>query len=79
MGDVPYGISRHSADVFVNPELFDLEWCAGAPPEPAFCDDDFTREWGQNWGFPLYRWDRMEEDGFAWWKRHVRRLCEVFG
>lgn len=79
MGDVPYGISRHSADVFANPELFDLDWCAGAPPEPTFRDDQFTMEWGQNWGFPLYRWDRMEADDFAWWKRRVRRLCDVFG
>ncbi|MEM7015202.1 MAG: 4-alpha-glucanotransferase, partial [Verrucomicrobiota bacterium] len=78
MGDVPYGISRHSADVFANPELFQLDWCAGAPPEPTFQDDEFTMRWGQNWGFPLYDWDRMEQDDFAWWKRRVKRLCQVF-
>lgn len=78
MGDVPYGISRNSADVFAHPELFDLKWCAGAPPEPTFQDDEFTMRWGQNWGFPLYRWNEMEKDGFAWWKRRVARLCQVF-
>ena len=78
MGDVPYGISRHSADVFANPELFDMQWCAGAPPEPTFQDDEFTMRWGQNWGFPLYNWARMERDDFAWWKQRTRRLCQVF-
>ena len=43
-----------------------------------FQDDEFTMRWGQNWGFPLYNWDRMEQDDFAWWKRRVKRLCEIF-
>ncbi|MEM1296499.1 MAG: 4-alpha-glucanotransferase, partial [Verrucomicrobiota bacterium] len=67
MGDVPFGLSRCSADVFSEPEWFDLEWCGGAPPETNFKDDDFVVRWGQNWGIPHYRWDRMAADGFQWW------------
>ncbi len=79
MGDVPFGLSRCSADVFSDPELFDLEWCGGAPPETNFKDDEFVIRFGQNWGIPLYRWDVMAKDGFSWWKRRISKLCEVFG
>ena len=78
MGDVPFGISWCSADVFFQPEQFDLEWCGGAPPETYFKDDIFVQRWGQNWGIPLYHWDAMEADGFAWWRRRVNKLTEMF-
>ena len=78
MGDVPIGISWCSADVFFQPEQFDLDWCGGAPPETYFKDDIFVQRWGQNWGIPLYRWDTMEADGFAWWRRRVGKLTEIF-
>jgi len=72
MGDMPFGVSYYSADVFSQPHLFDLDWSGGAPPEPFFKDDEFTQKWGQNWGIPLYRWDRMQEEDFAWWHRRLR-------
>ena len=78
MGDVPFGISWCSADVFFHPEEFDLDWCGGAPPESYFKDDPFVQKWGQNWGIPLYDWDRMEADGFRWWGRRIRKLTDVF-
>ncbi len=78
MGDMPIGISWCSADVFFQPEQFDLDWCGGAPPETYFKDDIFVQRWGQNWGIPLYRWDVMEADGFAWWRRRVGKLTEIF-
>ena len=79
MGDVPIGISVASADVFFERHLFDMEWSGGAPAEGNFAEDPFTAKWGQNWGIPLYRWDVMEKDGFAWWSRRVRKLAEIFG
>ncbi len=78
MGDIPFGISWCSADVFFQPEQFDLEWCGGAPPETYFKDDIFVQRWGQNWGIPLYRWDVMRADGFQWWRQRVGKLTEVF-
>jgi 4-alpha-glucanotransferase len=78
MGDIPFGVSRSSADVWAQPEQFDLQWCGGAPPEPLFQPDEFTKTWGQNWGIPLYRWDIMEHDGFAWWRRRVRQTTRFF-
>jgi len=78
MGDMPFGVSRHSADVWAKPEQFDLNWSGGAPPEPMFQPDAFTAKWGQNWGVPIYRWDRMEQDGYAWWKNRVRGVARIF-
>lgn len=78
MGDVPIGVSRRSADVFSERGEFDLEWCGGAPPETVFKHDLFIQRWGQNWGIPLYRWDRMEAANFPWWRRRIGKLTEVF-
>ena len=78
MGDVPIGVSVASADVFFERYLFDMEWSGGAPAEGNFAEDPFTAKWGQNWGIPLYRWEVMEHDGFAWWTRRIRKLAEVF-
>ena len=78
MGDVPFGISYYSADVFARPDQFALEWSGGAPPEPYFKDDKFTQKWGQNWGIPLYRWDAMRADNFSWWRQRVRGVCGIF-
>ncbi|MEM6820701.1 MAG: 4-alpha-glucanotransferase [Verrucomicrobiota bacterium] len=78
MGDIPFGVSRHSADVWAQPELFDLDWSGGAPPEPLFQGDPFVKNWGQNWGVPLYRWQKMEESDYDWWKRRVRHVAQYF-
>ena len=70
IGDVPIYVPLDSADVWSNPELFqldqDLNPCdvAGVPP------DAFTAD-GQLWGNPLYRWDVMERSDFAWWKARL--------
>lgn len=78
MGDVPFGVNYYSADVWAEPELFDLRWSGGAPPEPAFLDDEFIQKWGQNWGVPLYRWPLHRATRFAWWRRRVRKIEEAF-
>ena len=59
MGDIPFGISYYSADVFTERNIFHLDWSGGAPPEPYFKDDQFTIKWGQNWGIPVYDWPAM--------------------
>lgn len=78
MGDVPIGISVASADVYFERYLFDMNWSGGAPAEGNFAEDPFTAKWGQNWGIPLYRWDVMEHDNFAWWTRRIAKLAEIF-
>jgi len=70
-GDLPIGISRTSVDAWVYPEIFNMDSQAGAPPD-AFSAD------GQNWGFPTYNWERMAEDGYAWWKARLAKMSEYF-
>ena len=70
-GDLPIGVSADSADAFYHPELFNLDSCAGAPP------DYFSKD-GQNWGFPTYNWDEMAKDDFAWWKKRLKKMSEYF-
>ncbi|MBS0635219.1 MAG: 4-alpha-glucanotransferase, partial [Verrucomicrobia bacterium] len=80
-GDIPILINRDSADVWQHPELFDLSYSAGAPP-------DYYAQEGQNWGFPIYRWDVLEKRGYSWWKErlqlaeklyHIYRLDHIVG
>ena len=78
MGDIPFGVSYYSADVFAHPNEFMLDWFGGAPPEPLFKDDAFTQKWGQNWGIPLYRWSVMRGNNFQWWRERVRATRRVF-
>ena len=70
-GDLPIGISRTSVDAWLYPELFHMNSQAGAPPD-AFSAD------GQNWGFPTYNWEKMAEDGYAWWKSRMAKMSEYF-
>jgi 4-alpha-glucanotransferase len=37
---------------------------------------DYFSETGQLWGNPLYDWQRMRRDGFAFWRARVRRQLE---
>ncbi|MEZ5282233.1 MAG: 4-alpha-glucanotransferase [Acidimicrobiales bacterium] len=78
MGDIPIGVSRYSADVFFGRDDFDLDWCGGAPPETMFKHDAFIRKWGQNWGIPLYRWDKMRSEDYPWWRQRIEKLTSVF-
>lgn len=70
-GDLPIGISRNSVDAWMEPELYNMEWQAGAPT------DDFAVK-GQNWGFPTYNWAKMQADGFAWWRQRFQQMSEYF-
>jgi len=78
MGDIPFGVSYYSADVFAHPERFALDWSGGAPPEPYFKDDKFTQKWGQNWGIPIYNWSQMRQHNFDWWRQRIDGVKDIF-
>ncbi|MBB4806439.1 4-alpha-glucanotransferase [Chryseobacterium defluvii] len=70
-GDLPIGIYRYSVEAWTEPELFGMDFQAGAPP------DQFT-ELGQNWEFPTYNWEAMKEDDYRWWKNRFKALEQYF-
>jgi 4-alpha-glucanotransferase len=71
LGDIPILLSPNSADVWWHQDYFDLSAAVGAPP------DQFSDE-GQNWGFPLYRWDQLRADDFAWWRKRLQLAAHYF-
>ena len=66
IGDLPIYVSGDSADVWANPDQFQLDK-EGLPTEVAGCPPDGFSADGQLWGNPLFRWDRMKQDGYRWW------------
>ncbi|HEY5672214.1 MAG TPA: 4-alpha-glucanotransferase [Malonomonas sp.] len=76
-GDLPIFVAADSADVWTNRHLFFLDdndqatLVAGVPP-------DYFSKTGQRWGNPLYRWDRMAENGFSWWRARFIWNLEMF-
>ena len=77
IGDVAIFVSYDSADVWTNPHIFELDKdlepirVSGVPP-------DYFSATGQRWGNPLYRWDVLRKEGFAWWIDRVRRARALY-
>jgi 4-alpha-glucanotransferase len=77
LGDVAIFVNMDSADVWIHPDLFELDddlkpiRIAGVPP-------DYFSPTGQRWGNPLYRWDVLAESGFDWWVERIRRACSLY-
>jgi 4-alpha-glucanotransferase len=76
LGDAPIYAAMDSAEVWARRDLFQFgpdglpESVAGVPP-------DYFSATGQLWGNPLYRWDRLEAEGFAWWIARARAALEA--
>ena len=77
IGDLPIYVAMDSADLWAEPEFFQLgedhvpTEVSGVPP------DYFTAD-GQLWGNPLYDYDAMKKDGFGWWIRRVEGATRLF-
>lgn len=67
-GDMPIYVAWDSADVWTNRALFDLA-PDGAPRMEAGVPPDYFSKDGQLWGNPVYNWDEMKKDNFAWWRK----------
>lgn len=76
IGDMPIFVAHNSADVWQNPELFDLQK-DGSPRVVAGVPPDYFSSTGQRWGNPLYRWTRMKKDGYQWWIQRIKRGLEL--
>jgi 4-alpha-glucanotransferase len=76
VGDIPIFVSYDSADVWTHPDLFKLDE-HGKPVVVAGVPPDYFSRTGQLWGNPIYDWDRMRRDEFAWWTERVRASFEM--
>ncbi len=52
MGDLPFLVSRDSADVWAHQSYFKMHLSSGAPPDMYFAG-------GQRWGMPPYDWPKI--------------------
>jgi len=52
MGDLPFLVSRDSADVWAHQDYFKLDLASGAPPDMLYSQ-------GQRWGMPPYNWPNI--------------------
>lgn len=77
IGDIPIYVAYDSSDVWANSELFllgdnrEMTEVAGVPP------DYFSKD-GQLWGNPLYDWEKMQDDGYDWWRQRISFMTELF-
>ncbi|MGH9366806.1 MAG: 4-alpha-glucanotransferase [Thermoanaerobaculia bacterium] len=76
VGDVPIYVAHHSADVWARRELFALD-AEGMPETVAGVPPDYFSDTGQLWGYPLYRWDRVREEGYSWWAARLRAALRL--
>jgi len=76
IGDLPFYVSRDSADVWSNKSLFsifkngDLIFQSGVPP-------DYFSSTGQLWGTPTYFWSKHKKTNFDWWRKRFKRQFEL--
>ena len=77
IGDLPIYVSLDSVDVWAHPELFQLDENRN-PREVSGCPPDGFSADGQLWGNPLFDWEAMEKDDYAWWVRRIGYLCNVY-
>ncbi|MBO8217445.1 4-alpha-glucanotransferase [Prochlorococcus marinus] len=76
IGDLPFYVSRDSADVWSNKSLFsifkngDLIFQSGVPP-------DYFSSTGQLWGTPTYFWSKHKSTNFNWWRKRFKRQFEL--
>jgi len=80
IGDAPIFVAPDSADVWANPELFQLDEKTGRSTFVAGVPPDYFSADGQLWGNPLYAWDNHAKNGFAWWIKRIEAnlaWCDV--
>lgn len=71
MGDLPFLVSRDSADVWAHSDHFKIDFASGAPPD--FC---FSK--GQRWGMPPYDWEGVFASGAHSVKDKLRYASDFY-
>ena len=75
IGDLAIFVAHDSADVWANQRYFKLDR-RGEPLVVAGVPPDYFSPTGQRWGNPIYRWDALAADGYAWWIARARHALE---
>lgn len=76
IGDIPIFVASDSADVWANQNLFQLD-ADGKPNLVAGVPPDYFSATGQLWGNPLYDWDALKKDNYAWWIDRIEAMLSL--
>lgn len=78
MGDMPIYVAydsvetwKYRKDLFMLGKNGEPTLRAGVPPD-AFSDE------GQLWGNPVYDWEKMQKNGYRWWKNRIEYEFTLF-
>jgi 4-alpha-glucanotransferase len=77
IGDIPIYVNYDSSDVWIHPEIFNLDnakrpaYVAGVPP-------DYFSSTGQLWGHPVYNWEVLRKNGYTWWINRIEHNLMLF-
>ena len=77
IGDMPIYVAHDSMDIWRAPTEFLLDE-NGYPTSVAGCPPDAYSEDGQLWGNPIYNWEHMKENSFAWWSSRVGAAFRLY-
>lgn len=77
IGDIPIYTAYDSADVWSEPEQFQLSKDL-TPKAVAGCPPDAFSEEGQLWGNPLYNWNYMKKNDYDWWIRRIAYSSKLY-
>ena len=77
IGDIPIYVALDSAEVWVYPDLFELDENL-LPTAVAGCPPDAFSPTGQLWGNPLYNWSRHRELGYEWWINRIHSATSLY-
>lgn len=77
IGDMPIYVAMDSADTWAKSDIFQIDK-DGKPTEVAGCPPDAFTPDGQLWGNPLYKWDVLKKDGYAWWISRLKTSFDIF-
>lgn len=77
IGDIPIYVAYDSVEVWTSPQYFLLDENK-TPIDVAGCPPDIFSAKGQLWGNPLYRWDVMEKESFAWWISRISAAVKTY-
>ena len=77
IGDIPIYVAEDSADIWSNPEYFNVDENM-LPITVAGCPPDTFSSTGQLWGNPIYNWDNLDKDGYSWWIDRVRESFKLY-
>ncbi len=77
IGDMPIYLSYENADVWANPQYFQLD-DNRSPINVAGVPADYFSKNGQLWGNPLYNWETLKKDNYSWWNKRLEKGLECY-